>query len=125
MVHNPALLVPPEVGDREPVRAAFPDFWQPGCKPREPSFVLPMEWLPTLEAKQNRERAKLEAFLIEARRVIWSAGSGDSGDCCVSVFGLPHDHPGRPPLSLYHLLVVDPVFGPYECVTATQRVCQS
>ena len=28
-----------------------------------------MEWLPTLDAKQNRERAKLKAFLIEERRV--------------------------------------------------------
>ncbi len=33
--------------------------------------------------------------------------------CCATISGPPHEHPRRPPLSLYHLLVVDPVFGPY------------
>ncbi len=47
----------------------FPTTAQRFRSPREPSFVLPMDWLPSLEANQNRERAKLKAFLIEDRRV--------------------------------------------------------
>ncbi len=53
--------------------APLPELWVGffglSVGPGQPEPWLFRSWLPRLDAKQNRERARLEAFLIEDRRV--------------------------------------------------------